>query len=190
MSDATNPYGPQTDAERAANEEAARRAVALVAQMYMTEAKGRPLNRRLRDQRSAPNGSPAGWLARPREAAGEHHLNPRWSRWRPCRRAAHTGRMQPTGPELGAQARAALWRFSASTRTEGAARDRLGVATVRSQYPVTHGLFSDAALIAVLRPPESDGCSWDHYRDLARERRWSPGSSAAAGPDRRHPAGR
>jgi hypothetical protein len=50
MTAATNPYGPQTDAERAANEEAARRAVALVAQMYLTETCGRPLNRRLRDQ--------------------------------------------------------------------------------------------------------------------------------------------
>jgi hypothetical protein len=48
MSAAPNPYGPQTDAERAANEEAARQAVALVTQMYLAEAKGRPLNRRLR----------------------------------------------------------------------------------------------------------------------------------------------
>jgi hypothetical protein len=43
-------YGPQNDAERAANEEACRRAVALVAQMYLAETRGRPLNRRLRDQ--------------------------------------------------------------------------------------------------------------------------------------------
>jgi hypothetical protein len=78
-----------------------------------------------------------------------------------------TGRMQPTGPELGDQARASLWRFSAGTRTQGATRDRLGVATVRNQYPATKGLFSDAALMAVLRPPGRDRCSWDHYRKLA-----------------------
>jgi hypothetical protein len=82
--------------------------------------------------------------------------------------------MQPTGPQLGAQARAALWRFSASTRTEGAARDRLGIATVRSQFPATRGLFSDAALAAVLRPPQPGRCSWDHYLKLARERGESP----------------
>jgi hypothetical protein len=81
----------------------------------------------------------------------------------------HSGRMQPTGPELGAQARAALWRFYASTRTQGVARDRLGVATVRSQYPATRGLFSDAALAAVLREPESGTCSWDAYRKLATD---------------------
>jgi hypothetical protein len=52
MTAAPNPYGPQTDAEREANEEAARRAVALVAQMYLTEAKGRPLNQRLRNQQA------------------------------------------------------------------------------------------------------------------------------------------
>jgi hypothetical protein len=80
-----------------------------------------------------------------------------------------SGRMQPTGPELGAQARAALWRFFASTRTQGVARDRLGVATVRSQYPATRGLFSDAALAAVLREPGSGACSWDAYRDLAAD---------------------
>jgi hypothetical protein len=80
-----------------------------------------------------------------------------------------TGRMQPTGPEVGAQARAALWRFAASTRTQGAARDRLGVGTVHNQFPASRGLFSDAALAAVLRPPESGRCSWDHYLELARE---------------------
>jgi hypothetical protein len=78
-----------------------------------------------------------------------------------------SGRMQPTGPELGTQARAALWRFYASTRTQGVARDRLGVATVRNQYPATRGVFSDAALTAVLREPKPGHCSWDHYRDLA-----------------------
>jgi hypothetical protein len=79
-----------------------------------------------------------------------------------------SGRMQPTGPELGAQARAALWRFYAGTRTQGVARDRLGVATVRNQYPATRGLFSDAALMAVLREP-GRRCSWDYYRELAAE---------------------
>jgi hypothetical protein len=66
MSAAANPYGPQTDAERAANEEAARQAVALVAQMYLTEAKGRPLNRRLRDQQAKAERL-ARWMARPTE---------------------------------------------------------------------------------------------------------------------------
>jgi hypothetical protein len=85
-----------------------------------------------------------------------------------------TGRMQPTGPELGAQVRAALWRFYASTRTQGVARDRLGIAMVRSQFPATRGLFSDAALTAVLREPERGACSWDAYRDLAHERGEAP----------------
>jgi hypothetical protein len=85
-----------------------------------------------------------------------------------------SGRMQPTGPEVGTQARAALWRFSASTRTQGAARDRLGIATVHNQLPATRELFSDAALAAVLRPPEPGRCSWDYYRALARERGESP----------------
>ena len=40
---------PLTDADRAANDEAVRRAFALVAQMYLTETRGRPLNRTLRD---------------------------------------------------------------------------------------------------------------------------------------------
>jgi hypothetical protein len=169
MSAIANPYGPQTDADRAANEAAARRAVAYVTQMYPTEAKGRPLNRRLRaagPRRPVdPLAEPPG-RGRPLVSAIEIHGD------RVGDRAVgkpRIGRMQSTGPELGSQVRAALWRFSASTRTEGAARDRLGVATVCSQYPITKGLFSDAALMAVLRPPEPSGCSWDHYRKLARD---------------------
>jgi hypothetical protein len=79
------------------------------------------------------------------------------------------GRMQPTGPELGAHIRTALWQFSASTRTQGTARDRAGVAMVRSQFPASRGVFSDAALAAVLRPPPQDRCAWDAYRELAHE---------------------
>lgn len=79
-----------------------------------------------------------------------------------------SGRMQPTGAELGAQARALLWDFYGSTRTSGIARDRLGVAKVRNRYPATRGLFSDAALMAVLREP-GRRCSWDYYRELAAE---------------------
>jgi hypothetical protein len=81
-----------------------------------------------------------------------------------------SSRMQPTGPELGAQVRAALWDFYGSTRTQGDARDRLGVAMVRNRFPATRELFSDAALTAVLREPGPGRCSWDHYRELARER--------------------
>jgi hypothetical protein len=51
---AANPYGygPQTAEERAANDEACRRAVRLVAQMYLEEIHGRPLNSRLCAERS------------------------------------------------------------------------------------------------------------------------------------------
>jgi hypothetical protein len=80
-----------------------------------------------------------------------------------------SGRMQLTGPELGAKVRSLLWDFYGSTRTQGVARDRLGVATVRNRFPATRGLFSDTALMAVLREP-GKRCSWDHYRELAAER--------------------
>jgi hypothetical protein len=48
---AANPYGygPQTDEERAAADEACRRAVALVAAMYAGELAGRRLTARQRD---------------------------------------------------------------------------------------------------------------------------------------------
>jgi hypothetical protein len=60
---AASDYGPQTDAERAANEEAAQRAVALVAQMYLAETHGRPLNQRLRNQQ-AKAARLARWMSR------------------------------------------------------------------------------------------------------------------------------
>lgn len=49
---ATGSYRPEplTDADRQANDQACREAVRLVALSYLAEAKGRPLNRRLRDQ--------------------------------------------------------------------------------------------------------------------------------------------
>ena len=76
-------------------------------------------------------------------------------------------RMQPTDAELGQQARRALWGFYGSTSTRGTARDKTGVAMVRNQFPKTRGLFSDAALTAVLREPQGGLCSWDAYRILA-----------------------
>jgi hypothetical protein len=57
---------PLTDTDRAANEDAARRAVALVAQMYLAETHGRPLNRRLRDQQVRAERL-ARWMARQAE---------------------------------------------------------------------------------------------------------------------------
>src|SRR5215216_5918803 len=83
--------------------------------------------------------------------------------------AGHRGqaRMAPTDFELGQQARRALWDFYGSTRTRGVVRDKTGVAMVRNQYPATRGLFSDAALAAVLREPQAGLCSWDAYRILA-----------------------
>jgi len=76
-------------------------------------------------------------------------------------------RMQPTEAELGQQVRRALWDFTSRTSTRGTARDKTAVAMVRSQYPATRGLFSDAALAAVLREPQDGLCSWDAYRMLA-----------------------
>jgi hypothetical protein len=42
-------YGPQTDEERAANEQAVREAVEIVTLSYLGREGGRPRNRRLRD---------------------------------------------------------------------------------------------------------------------------------------------
>jgi hypothetical protein len=57
---------PLTDADRAANDEAARRAVALVSQLYLAETRGRPLNRRLRDQQAKAERL-ARWMGRQTE---------------------------------------------------------------------------------------------------------------------------
>jgi hypothetical protein len=75
--------------------------------------------------------------------------------------------MKPTAAELGRQVRHALWAFTSRTSTRGTARDRTAISMVRSQYPATRGLFSDAALAAVLREPQANTCSWDAYRILA-----------------------
>jgi hypothetical protein len=54
---------PLTDEQKAANDQAAAEAVALVAASYLVEAKGRPLNRRLRDQQVRAQRL-ARWMAR------------------------------------------------------------------------------------------------------------------------------
>ena len=74
-----------------------------------------------------------------------------------------------TPEELGRAARAALNKFSVSTRLAGAARDRAGIALVRNNLPATKGLFTDAQLAAVLREidPTSRSCSWDALRRTA-----------------------
>jgi hypothetical protein len=58
---APNPYGPQTAEQRAANDEAARRAVALVAAMYAADTAGRRLTRR-QQQMSDKAARLARWL--------------------------------------------------------------------------------------------------------------------------------
>ena len=80
-------------------------------------------------------------------------------------------KMGPSTPaEYGAVARQALWRFAAQTRLTGAVRDQAAVAMVRSRFPKTRGVFTDAQLAAVLREP-GGRCSWDALRDVDRGRR-------------------
>ena len=75
--------------------------------------------------------------------------------------------MRPRSPEeLGRAARTALWKFASTTRLTGMSRDQAGVATIRSKFPGTRGLFSDQALAAVLREPQAGLCSWDALKVL------------------------
>jgi hypothetical protein len=78
-------------------------------------------------------------------------------------------RMQPTDAELGAQIRSRLQNFTASTSTVGTARDKTAVAMVRGQYPASRDLFSDAALVAVLREVRSGTCTWCAYQVVSGE---------------------
>lgn len=90
------------------------------------------------------------------------------------------GRMQPTEAELGQRVRRALWDFTSSTSTRGTVRDKTAVGVIRGQYPATRGLFSDAALVAVLREPQAGTCSWNAYRILAAANGEDPPSPSPA----------
>jgi len=79
-------------------------------------------------------------------------------------------RMRPTEAELGAQIRKTLWDFTSRTSTRGAHRDKTAVGVIRGQYPASRELFSDAALVAVLREQQDNCCSWGAYRKEAADR--------------------
>jgi len=57
----------------------------------------------------------------------------------------------PTDAELGKLARHALWRFSSTTALRDTARDKAGIALVRSHFPTSRDVFTDDQLTAVLQ---------------------------------------
>jgi hypothetical protein len=67
---------------------------------------------------------------------------------------------------LGRQVRTALWKFASLTRTRGTARDQTAIATIRSRFPSSRDVFSDAMLSAVLREPQAGLCTWDALKVL------------------------